>query len=188
MSSTSIIRVSPDLTLRSIRLEDHAKHFALMERIYPPAFAYLWPDAGVWYLNHVHGFPSFTQDLEQADAPYYHVFYRENCVGIYRLKLHNEMPDFPGVPALKLDRLYLDDAERGKGIGSALVEYAKRETSRLGKSILWLERMDTNEATIAFYRKCGFTDGSAFRLTFDQMHPEYRGMHRLWWRPGLSPF
>lgn len=157
-----------------------------MERIYPPAFAYLWPDAGAWYVNHVHSRESLERDLAQPDALYYHVFFREELVGIYRLKLNTELVDFPGEPTLKLDRLYLDDAMRGQGIGSALVEYAKRETRRLGKSILWLERMDTNEATIAFYQKCGFMDGSAFRLTFEQMHPEYRGMHRLWWRPGLT--
>ena len=186
MSSPPIIRVSPDLILRAIRPEDHPRHHSLMERIYPPAFAYLWPDAGAWYVHHVHGRKSFERDLAQPDARYYHVFFREELVGIYRLKLNTEPVDFPGEPGLKLDRLYLDDAIRGQGIGSALVEHAKRETSRLGKSILWLERMDTNEATIAFYRKCGFTDGSAFRLTFDRMHPEFRGMRRLWWRPALS--
>ena len=187
MSSISVISVSSDLILRPIVPEDHSIHFSLMERIYPPAFAYLWPDAGAWYINHVHGREPFERDLAQPDAPYYHVYFREKLIGIYRLKLHTEMPDFPGVPTLKLDRLYLDDAERGQGIGSALVEYAKKETDRLGKSLLWLERMDTNESTIAFYLKCGFTDGSAFRLTFDQMYPKYRGMHRLWWRPGFSP-
>ncbi len=182
MSEHKVIAVSPEIELRPIRLEDHPRHYALMQKTYPPAFAYLWPDGGAWYIDHVHAHEPFKNDLAQENSPYHHVYFREELVGIYRLKLDAEMPDFPGQPALKLDRLYLDDAVRGKGIGSALVEYAKGETSRLGKSILWLERMDTNEATIAFYRKCGFNDGSTFRLSFEQMYSKYRGMVRVWKR------
>ena len=66
-------------------------------------------------------------------------------------------------------------------MGSALVNYAKAETHRLDRELLWLERMDTNDATIGFYQKCGFVRGSAFRLTFGLMYEQFRGMHRLWW-------
>lgn len=183
MSTNDRIAISPNLELRPILEEDHPLHYALMQRIYPPAFAYLWPDGGAWYIDHVHAREVFEKDLAREDLRYYHVYFREALVGIYRLKQNAEMPDFPGEPALVLDRLYLDDAVRGKGIGTALMNHTKKETLRLGKTLLWLERMDSNEATIGFYRKCGFTDGSTFRLPFEQMYPEYRGMCRLWWRP-----
>lgn len=176
-----MLHLTPDLWLQPIKMQDHARHLELMERIYPPAFAYLWPDAGAWYVDRTHNQVALQRDLATPDAPYYHVYFRGALAGIFRLKLNNPNPDFPTKPALKLDRVYLDDAIHGQGVGARLVDYAKAETLRLGRDLLWLERMDTNEATINFYRKCGFQRGSDFRLTFDRMFEEYRGMHRLWW-------
>jgi len=176
-----MLQLSPDLYLRPIRPEDHPRHLALMQRIYPQAFAYLWPDDGAWYVDRTHGEAPFLADLATDDAHYQHVFFRNELIGIFRLKLDAENPDFPGQPALKLDRVYLDDAVRGHGIGTALIDYAKAETKRLGKSLLWLERMDSNDATIGFYRKCNFVEGGQFRLPFELMYTEFRGMYRLSW-------
>lgn len=178
------VTLAPNLTLRPIEPTDHAAHLALMHRIYPPAFAYLWPDAGKWYVEHTHRREALLTDLADPDCPYYHVYYRNQLSGIFRLRLRNECPDFPGEPALLLHRLYLDDGVRGHGVGTRIVDYAKAETARLGRSLLWLERMDTNEATIGFYRKNGFRDGGAFRLTFELMPERFRGMFRMWWRVG----
>jgi ribosomal protein S18 acetylase RimI-like enzyme len=176
------IQISPNLHLRLVQPQDHDRHFALMQRIYPPAFAYLWPDDGDWYINRTHGKAAFEADLATPNAPYYHVYFKEALIGIFRLKLDDPNPDFPQEASLKLDRIYLDDATRGHGVGTQLTDYAKAETLRLGKSNLWLERMDTNEATIGFYYKSGFTDGSQFRLPFELMCAEYRGMYRIWWK------
>lgn len=180
MPSHEIIRLTDDLSLRSIRPEDHAIHLALMQRIYPPAFAYLWSDGGAWYVNHIHAPAALRQDLQTPDAPYYHVYFREQLSGILRLKLHTTCPDFPEVPALKLERIYLDATVRGNGIGKTLVAFARREARRLHKEILWLERMSTNTATIGFYRRAGFADGGTFTLDMQLMHEPLRGMVRMW--------
>jgi ribosomal protein S18 acetylase RimI-like enzyme len=150
-----------------------------MQRIYPPAFAYLWPDEGAWYVDYVHCKQSLLRDLDTPDAPYYHVYHHEQLVGIFRLKLHAPCPDASESPALKLDRLYLADEVRGQGIGQALMAYAFEETRRLGKDILWLDRMNSNEATIRFYHKLGFTECGQFRLPFVQMYSKYREMRRI---------
>ncbi|MFK8163656.1 MAG: GNAT family N-acetyltransferase [Lewinella sp.] len=173
------LHISDNLRLTPILPEDHPAHLALMQRIYPPAFAYLWPDEGAWYVDHVHGKAPFLRDLATPDAPYYHVYYHEQLVGILRLMLHAPCPDHPEISALKLDRVYLADEVRGQGIGKALVAYAREETIRQGKEILWLDRMDSNEATINFYRNLGFTECGQFRLTFETMPPKYRGMWRV---------
>lgn len=179
MTTTSITQ---NLSLRKIEPEDHPTHVELMHRIYPPAFNYLWPDSGTWYVERTHGKTALLADLAEPDAPYQHVYLKNKLIGIYRLKLNSLNPDFPEEPALKLDRLYLDDSVRRKGIGSLLIEHAKAETLRLGKQLLWLERMSTNDATIGFYRKHGFVDGGQFRLPFELMYPRFRGMYRMAWR------
>lgn len=180
-----MLLLTPELHLLPITPADHPRHLALMQRIYPPAFAYLWPDGGAWYLDHVHGKPAFLKDLAAVNTTYQHVYFRDELIGILRLESEKPCPDFPDRPAsdfLKLDRLYLDDTVRGKGIGTTLIDYVKTEALRLDKSILWLERMDTNEATIGFYRKNGFVDGGTFRLPYENMYARFRGMYRMSWR------
>ncbi len=182
MITDTTIVLSPQLRLQLITAEDHAQHLALMQRIYPPAFAYLWPDGGAWYINHVHRKAALLADLAVANAPYYHVYHRGALRGILRLKRESACPDHPDLLALKLDRLYLDDAVRGQGIGTTLIDYCKQLVRQQGACLLWLERMDTNAATIGFYQKNGFKPGGRFRLTFAEMYPHFRGMQRLWWR------
>ncbi|MEM9931423.1 MAG: hypothetical protein AAF840_16555 [Bacteroidota bacterium] len=89
------VLLTEELFLRPIRPEDHLQHLRLMHRIYPPAFAYLWPDEGAWYINHIHTATALQQDLAVPDAPYYHVYFQENLIGIFRLKLAAPNPDFP---------------------------------------------------------------------------------------------
>lgn len=179
-----MLLLTPELHLLPIIPADHPRHLALMQRIYPPAFAYLWPDGGAWYLDHVHGEAAFLRDLTAANTTYEHVYYRGKLIGILRLAFDKSCPDEPTASALKLERLYLDDAVRGNGIGTTLMDYLKAETRRLDKSVLWLERMDTNEATIGFYRKNDFVDGGTFRLPYENMYARYRGMYRMSWRTG----
>jgi ribosomal protein S18 acetylase RimI-like enzyme len=178
----SEIELNEQVSLRPIHPDNHAEHFALMKRVYPPAFNYLWPDNGTWYVEQTHGKTALLADLAEPDAPYQHVYFKNKLIGIYRLKLNSINPDFPDEPALKLDRLYLDDTIRNHGIGSLLIDHAKVETLKLGKQLLWLERMGTNDATIGFYYKHGFVDGGQFRLPFELMYPHFRGMYRIAWR------
>ncbi|NJC26049.1 GNAT family N-acetyltransferase [Neolewinella antarctica] len=177
-----MIKIKSSIRLNAIEPADYRVHYELMQRIYPSAFAYMWSDDGAWYVKRIHEKSALLLDLKVPDSSYHHVYFREKLVGILRLKFAELSPDFPNQPALKIDRVYLDDNVRGEGLGTKLIDYAKEEARRRGKKILWLERMDTNEATINFYRKCGFVDGSSFRLTFPLLREEFRGMHRMSWR------
>ena len=158
-----------------------------MQRIYPPAFAYLWPDGGGWYLNRIHGQEPFETDLSQRNSAYYHVYLETELIGIFRILVDEPNPDSPELSAIKLDRIYLAERARGQGVGKALINYAKARTVEGGYDQLWLERMDTNAATIAFYYRNGFVDGSAFRLPYEQMHTRFRGMVRMNWRVLIPP-
>jgi GNAT superfamily N-acetyltransferase len=176
------ISLNDQLDLHPLRARDAPVHFALMRRIYPPAFAYLWPDGGVGYVERIHGEPSFLRDLSEEDAPYYRVEWEGKPIGVLRLQLHHPCPDVPGASALKLDRLYLGPEARGKGVGTSLLQYTFDLATQLGKQLVWLERMDSNEDTIAFYQRRGFREGGTFRYGGPDMLEEFRGMRRLLFR------
>ncbi|WP_173021510.1 GNAT family N-acetyltransferase [Lewinella sp. W8] len=176
-----IVDVNEKLSLHPLRSSDHARHYALLRRIYPPAFSYLWPDNGEGYVERIHGYEAFIRDLAEPDTPYYRVEWDGRAIGILRLQLHYPYPGDPEVPALKLDRLYLGPEARGRGVGTSLLRYTLDLAGDLGKRLVWLERMESNEATVAFYRSRGFRDGGAFRYDGPDMLDQYRGMRRLWY-------
>ena len=174
-----MIHLNAFLSLHPLTPADHPAHATLMRRIYPPAFAYLWPDGGEWYLETYHGREAFEGDLAEDNCPYYHVHLEGKPIGILWLRLHAPDPDHPELPGLKLERIYLDPSITGRGIGSYLMNYVKAAGRRLGKALVWLERMDSNESTIRFYRRQGFTRGGAFSFGHGPMYAHLRDMHRL---------
>jgi diamine N-acetyltransferase len=58
--------------------------------------------------------------------------------------------------AIELERLYVDRACHGTGLGKALLAEVVADATRRGKLSLYLGVWDRNERAIAFYRRQGF--------------------------------
>ena len=58
---------------------------------------------------------------------------------------------------LYLDDLCVDEAARGRGIGTALYRYVLDYAKRIGCHNITLNVWEGNDAALAFYRKCGMT-------------------------------
>ena len=56
---------------------------------------------------------------------------------------------------LYLDDLCVDEAARGRGIGTALYRYVLDYAKRIGCHNVTLNVWEGNDAALAFYRKCG---------------------------------
>lgn len=174
-----MIELLPNLSLTAIEAAEAPLLLPLMKACYPPVYAHLWGDGGGWYLKESYDVPALLTDLAEADAPYYWVKWQGQPVGILRMQVNQESPDFPGVPALKLQRIYLHPRVHGKGIGRAVMDFVAEAAVRLQKSIVWLEAMDTQVSAHQFYEKMDFRKTGNFRLTYERMHPHYRGMVRM---------
>jgi ribosomal protein S18 acetylase RimI-like enzyme len=150
-----------------------------MQACYPPVYAHLWPDGGKWYLNETYREEAVLKDLAEADAPYWIVQWEGSPVGILRWHRHQPCPDYPEVAGLKLHRIYLHLRTHGLGIGRQLMALADAEAHCLGKALVWLEAMDTQQAAQGFYEKMGYQVTGTFRLSFSRMPEHYRGMVRM---------
>ena len=58
---------------------------------------------------------------------------------------------------LYLDDLCVDEAARGRGIGTALYRFVLDYAKRIGCHNVTLNVWEGNDAALAFYRKCGMT-------------------------------
>jgi ribosomal protein S18 acetylase RimI-like enzyme len=173
------IKISERILLRSINLADHAVLYNLMKTIYPQAYRHLWVDGGEWYMDRTYGWDNFRQELAEPGSFYYFIEFNGVKAGILRLQNDKGLVDFPDDKAAKLQRIYLGSAVQGNRIGRELLDWTVQRTKQSGYSLVWLEVMDTQEQAIEFYKKSGFVVSGAFRLTYELLHPQLRGMYRM---------
>ncbi|MEL6655272.1 MAG: GNAT family N-acetyltransferase [Bacteroidota bacterium] len=174
-----MITLNARLQLVPVSNQQADQMHALMTACYLPVYAHLWEDGANWYLQETYNAERVRQDLQKPASPYYWVYWDGEAVGILWLHEEERSPDFPGLSALKLQRIYLHPKVHGNGIGKAVVQYVVEEALRLGKEMVWLEAMDTQLSAHQFYEKVGFRKSGTFRLTFERMHQHYRGMVRM---------
>jgi GNAT superfamily N-acetyltransferase len=101
--------------------------------------------------------------------PYAEVLIAEDAGRIvgFALFFHN-YSTFRGKPGISLEDLFVEDAERGKGHGKALLAALARLALDRGCARLEWAVLDWNEPAIGFYKRLGaqaMADWTTFRLT-----------------------
>lgn len=182
-----MIPISDQLALEAIRLEDQARLFELMQRIYPPAYSHFWEDQGNWYLNEQYNTENLKKELEEKGSYYYFVRFRESVlspeyktIGIFKVIENYTYPEQADIVSYKVHRIYLDTTVQGKGIGKELMEYAEKRAKETKHDLIWLDAMDQHPQAMFFYRNLGFTKGGVQRLDFELLHDTYRPMWYLY--------
>lgn len=171
--------LSPSLSLEPVTEDNAATILPLMQACYPPVYAHMWADGGEWYLRETYCVEAVLKDLSEIEAPYWIVHWEGNPVGILRWRRHKPCVDYPDKVGLKLHRIYLHPSTHGQGVGRQLMAATDAEARSLGKALVWLEAMDTQEAAQGFYEKMGYRVTGTLRLSFSRMHEKYRGMVRM---------
>ena len=64
-----------------------------------------------------------------------------------------ECPELPGVPAVQLKGMAVDDAVQTSGVGKQLIDAGIALATERGAHVVWARARDT---AIGFYEKCGF--------------------------------
>ena len=174
------LKISDDVSLVVIALNDAEALLKLMHTIYPPPYKHLWEDDGAWYVENTFNSGVLKEELSEKNAGYYFVEYKNKRIGILRIRYNIPLKDFENKKASKLHRVYLDPKAHGNGIGKLLMDWATREALKNNSQLLWLEAMDTQEQALQFYKNLGYQIAGDFRLTFELMHVHLRGMHRMY--------
>lgn len=100
----------------------------------------------------------FEADIDHCinGSPYVegYVFENEGTIQGYAMVAKSYSTEF-GKPCIWIEDLYIQDAYRGLGIGSAFLQYIRQ---KYPDAILRLEVEAENERAVAVYRKCGFEE------------------------------
>lgn len=171
--------VSNDVFLEPITLGDQLALFHLMEKIYPPMYAHLWPDEGKTYLDAQYSKENLERELEDPNSHYYFVLFEGLPIGILKVLVNAPLEGIQSAHMVKLQRIYLDPSIQGKGLGKLLLEWVEKEYCAEAGTTLWLEAMDTQHTALGFYKKMGFEIVAKFQFESEFMVENYRGMYKM---------
>jgi ribosomal protein S18 acetylase RimI-like enzyme len=99
---------------------------------------------------------------------------RGNAIGFAKLREGNVIECVAGMSAIELQRIYVLEREKGRGIGRMLLNAACDVGREKGYEMLWLGVWDRNTAAQRFYDSIGmrrigttdFTDGKSLFLNY----------------------
>lgn len=173
------IGVSKSISLKRILMKDHRQLYALMKRIYPPAYIDYWKDQGKWYVSDVYSKANLQKELKEENSDYFFVCYEEKVIGILRIVYGIDTHYEADENYAKLHRLYLDQNTQNQGVGYQLMVWLLRAVKEKGCSVLWLEVMEKQDQALYFYQKLGFKKTDKVFLKFPLIHETYRGMYKM---------
>ena len=152
----------------------------VVEETYLPYFRHLWHDEGRAYLANINNLDALQHHLSNPSHQYYfaRTEHRE-IAGYLKLIFAAPVPDTDFVNAVCLDKIYLSEAAKGKGIGKMLMTFADAQAREARAECLWLRVMDSNAYNLDFYAKNGFSILYKRFLDFSLIKDEYRGIFTM---------
>jgi diamine N-acetyltransferase len=174
--------------IEKINAQDAQRLSVLAKRAYTPHYAHLWLDSGKWYTETMYAADVLAEEMTDPNVVYYIVSEGKEDLGYMKLKYdyplsigqgfsvgHGSGSQIDALNALYLDRIYLTEHAVGKKIGTELVNRSVAIARELGKTSVWLAAMDSSRA-VEMYEKMGFVTCGTWRLDFEKLRHEYRGM------------
>ncbi len=104
---------------------------------------------------------AFTHDrllaeIENPDTEFYFVKVDDLVLGYLKINRNGAQSEFKDPKSLEIERIYVDQAYQGLGIGTMLIERAKDIALDEGKDYVWLGVWEKNPGAIRLYERNGF--------------------------------
>ncbi len=168
-------------TITQATISDSATLSKLAIKIYQENYLYLWHEGGAdWYMHeYAYAEDKLREELSDQNIAYNIVQEDAEPVGYLKLVLAGKVSGYDPLDSLEIERIYLLNKMKGKGLGQRLMDHALDIARSMNKKVLFLKAMDSSKEAIKFYQKMGYEISDTFRLpipTFSLMKEEYRGM------------
>jgi ribosomal protein S18 acetylase RimI-like enzyme len=166
--------------MQKARPEDSESLTEMAQRAYRQHFSYLWTAEGLEnYLTTAYQPDLFEKAIREDDnSMIWLAIQQEQLCGYLMYYRRKKLPGAEAEGGY-INRIYLLDHCGGQGIGSQLMKMAIQQGLEDDVPYLWLEVMQSNAASIAFYQKQGFS----FRgeTAFTQLPMRTVELSRMWW-------
>ncbi|GAA4430109.1 GNAT family N-acetyltransferase [Pontibacter saemangeumensis] len=143
---------------------------------YGDHYLYLWYDGGKWYIEKCFSDAALKAELADPNAAFFLIYMKGELAGFLKLNVDKAFEGGSAEECLEMERIYLTKSASGKGVGRQAVEFTVDFARRRNKRRIWLKAMDSSKS-VDFYEQNGFEKCGTYRLDFEAMKPEYRGMY-----------
>ena len=152
----------------------------LVETTYLPYFRDHWYDDGKSYLDSINNLAVLEQHLQNPLHRYYFARLEDGSIGGYlKLIFDAPVPDTDILNAVCLDKIYLSEAVKGKGVGKTLMNFALQQALQAKADYLWLRAMESSAYNLDFYAKNGFSILYKRWLDLPNMKAEFCGIYTM---------
>jgi len=175
-----MIKISSNIQLQEIQVEDFKILETLMNDVYKAAYKHFWKDEGNWYVQSQFSKSNLEKELSEYKTSYYFVLFNAEIVGIFRILWDKKLLRLENKKSLKLHRIYLHKNTQGKGIGKQLLAWLEEEAIKKQYEMIWLDTMDEKPQAFEFYKKLGYQYHSHCFLDFELLFDNVRKMSQVY--------
>lgn len=115
-----------------------------------------------------------TMEIQKDTVTFYISEYQNEKVGYAKTVAGTGPKELNFTPSLEIEKLYVNESIKGKGLGKLLLNHIKIEAMKAGNKSLWLSVYDHNTAAIEFYLKMGFKKIGEKDFLFNWNGKEYK--------------
>jgi len=108
------------------------------------------------YMDSAYNRNQLFAELLNPLSEHYFICDGEKKIGFLKLNKSGEQSDINDEDSMELQRIYIDGAYQGKGLGAMLLDKAKERTQELQLKYIWLGVWEKNPDAIRFYERHGF--------------------------------
>ena len=112
------------------------------------------------YLEKAFSLEKLTAELSDQDTEFYFALLNNEISGYLKINLGEAQTDVNDDYSLEIERIYVLQEFKGKGIGKALYTKATALAREKGLDYIWLGVWEHNHSALSFYRYLGFEEFS----------------------------
>ncbi len=108
------------------------------------------------FIDEAYSLEKLRQELDEPGSHNYLAFVEDQLAGFMRLRVSDEVEHLLGKNTVELQRLYVDKAFHGQGIGAAMMRESMDIAKAGGYEWIWLGVWERNFKAQEFYKRWGF--------------------------------
>lgn len=121
------------------------------------------------YLRNAYSSDKLLRELSSKESSFYFIYVRDKVAGYLKTNIGEEKTENKTENSLEIERIYILDDYKRKGLGNQLIQIAISEAKDNGNDYVWLGVWEKNYPALSFYKKNGFKESGThnFKLGDD---------------------
>ena len=110
-----------------------------------------------FFLSHNYAEEKLLSELMNPESRFFFAKQGVEILGFLKLNSGAAQTVLPNDDGFEIERIYIDQDSKGKGIGKMFIDFSIREAMKCNAGYIWLGVWEHNKPAIGFYLKSGFT-------------------------------